>query len=133
VALADALNATPVLARRRVDFDDGRLVGSRCAECAAVSWPTRAICYRCGSARMIETSFARSGDLVTYTTVWVSRPGLEAPYTLGQVIVDDGPLVFAHIRKLPPEQQVPLRVHILVAGSETAVPPFWFEPEEERE
>jgi uncharacterized OB-fold protein len=81
---------------------------------------------------MEETTFAATGSLLTFTTVWVARAGIEAPYTLGQVKVDDGPLVFGHVRGLPAESRVPLRVRLAISEAEQSFPPFWFEPEEER-
>jgi uncharacterized OB-fold protein len=81
---------------------------------------------------MHESSFAPSGNLVTYTTVWVARPGIEPPYTIGQVKLDDGPLVFGHIRGLVDGMTVPSPVRLVVADDTASVPPFWFEPEEAR-
>lgn len=130
MALMQALDVPAVGARPRLERDGGRLVGSRCLTCGAVSWPSRAICHRCGAAPMAETAFSPTGSLLTYTTVWVGRPGLEPPYLLGQVKIDEGPLVFAHVRALAPDARVPLPVRLAVAAKEDALPPFWFEPEE---
>lgn len=79
---------------------------------------------------MDEVAFESVGTLSTYTVVWVARPGIDVPYTLGQVKLDDGPLVFGHVRGLGAGAHVPLRVRLAVASEETAFPPFWFEPEE---
>jgi uncharacterized OB-fold protein len=69
------------------------------------------------------------GDLITYTTVHVARPGLEVPYTLGQVSLPDGPLVFGQVRGMSGEPALPLRVR-LALSSDPAVPGpwYWFEP-----
>ena len=72
-------------------------------------------------------AFAREGELLTFSTVRVPRPGIEAPYTLGQVRLDDGPTLFTHIRNLPEAASVPLRVR-LVLGEPGATPSFWFCP-----
>ena len=66
--------------------------------------------------------------LVSHTTVWVSRPGLEAPYTLGEVALEGGVNLYAHVRGLPEETTVPFPVR-LVLGQENEVPAFWFEPD----
>ncbi len=78
---------------------------------------------------MEQTAFSGSGQLLTYTTVWVPRPGLEPPYTLGQVKLGDGPVVFGHVRRLPDEARVPVAVRLVTAADPEAVPMFWFEPE----
>ena len=129
MALADLVRLPDTQDRARLDVGRGVLVGSRCSSCGATSWPSRAICHRCGSPAVDETDFARDGSLLTYTTVWVPRPGLEVPYTLGQVELQDGPVVFAHVRGLQEGARVPSPVRLVVVGG-TSVPPFWFEPEE---
>jgi len=113
--------------RPRLDRERQCLVGSRCASCGATSWPTRAVCNRCGSAASEEACFARTGALLTYTEVWVERPGLDPPYVLGQVDLDDGPLIFTHVRGLAADSRVPLPVEVVV-GERGVVPPFWVEP-----
>lgn len=132
MALTPALEVPGSAGRPRLDASASRLIGSRCDACGAVSWPSRAICHRCGAVRMIETTFAGTGTLLTYTTVWVGRPGIPPPYTLGQVKLDDGPLVFGHVRGLPDDAHVPIPVRTAVAAAESAVPRFWFELEEGR-
>jgi uncharacterized protein len=129
MALADLVTLPNTHDRARYDVQREVLVGSRCSSCGTTSWPSRAICHRCGLPAMVETDFPRDGVLLTYTSVWVARPGLEVPYTLGQVRLVDGPVVFAHIRGLREEITLPLPVRVSVVGG-SSVPPFWFEPEE---
>jgi uncharacterized OB-fold protein len=77
------------------------------------------------------TGFSPSGSLLTFTTVRIARKSLEAPYVLGQVKLADGPLVFAHVRRLAADARVPLDVALHIDGDPDAVPLFWFEPEHE--
>ncbi len=114
--------------RRRIDRERVCLIGSRCSQCDMTSWPQRAVCPRCGTAPMLEAAFSSTGTLLSYTTVWVPRSGIEPPYTLGQVHVKDGSLVFTHVRGLQDGVSVPLPVRMFVAEDPAAVPPFWFEP-----
>jgi uncharacterized protein len=132
MGLSRALDAPATQDRDRVDRDAGRLVGTRCKSCEAVSWPGRAICHRCGSADGEPATLSAEGKVVTYTTVHVPRPGLEPPYILGQVDLPEGVLVFAHLRNLPDGTRVPVPVRIVMAPEADAVPPFWFEPMEAR-
>ena len=68
------------------------------------------------------------GSLLSYTTVWVQRPGLPSPYVLGQVDLGDGATIFAHVRELPETTVVPIPVRVRLDADESAVPRFWFEP-----
>ena len=79
---------------------------------------------------MAQTSFPATGQLLTFTTVWVARPGLTPPYTLGQIKVDNGPVVFGHVRGLTDGTRVPASVRLVVGPDPEAVPTFWFELEE---
>ncbi len=126
--LIDAADATPFLERDRVDTDLNVLVGSRCERCGACSWPGRAVCSRCGSAAVGQAPLPPTGALTSYTTVHVARPGLEAPYVLGQVDLGDGAMVFAHVRGLTACAVVPLPVRTVLDEDPAAVPRFWFEP-----
>jgi uncharacterized OB-fold protein len=128
MGLSRALDATPSGERERIDYATGRLAGSRCTSCGAVSWPARPVCQRCGSAATEDLLLSDRGELATYTKVWVPRPGLTPPYVLGQVDLADGVRVFAHGRGLPDGAHVPLAVRIVVDADRAAVPPFWFEP-----
>lgn len=128
MALTRALDAPLTADRPRLDREGGRLAGSRCQACGTPSFPARAICHHCASADLEPEAFAPTGTLLSYTIVWVSRPGLEAPYSIGHVRLDDnGPQVFAHLRALDSEQKVPLPVTLTIAEV-GAVPPYWFEP-----
>jgi uncharacterized OB-fold protein len=114
------------LQRPRVDAVAGALLGSRCTACGTTAWPSRAVCHRCRSAMEISTALARTGRLLSYTQVWVERPGLTPPYLIGQVCLDDGTLLFGHVRGLSDRARVPLPVSVVV-GADGDTPPFWFD------
>jgi uncharacterized OB-fold protein len=126
--IAEAAEAPPTGERARFDLEAARLIGSRCPGCGTTAWPARAVCHSCGQARVDIVPLAPTGTLLTYTTVWVPRPGLEPPFVLGQVKIDDGPIIFCHVRGLGEELVVPHPVEIVMADSADSVPPFWFEP-----
>ena len=48
--------------------DDPQLIGARCPECAAVTFPRQDSCPRCGSVAMAEHLLPRTGTLWTFTT-----------------------------------------------------------------
>jgi len=45
-----------------------QLIGSRCSECSAATFPAQARCPRCGKATMEELNLPRRGTLVAWTT-----------------------------------------------------------------
>jgi uncharacterized OB-fold protein len=57
--------------------DDPQLIGSRCADCGMVTFPTQASCPRDGSTAMEEHLLARRGTLWAWTTQSFPPP---APY-----------------------------------------------------
>jgi uncharacterized OB-fold protein len=115
--------------RPKADLRAGKLSGSRCTACAAPSWPARAVCHRCGSPALRYENFSEAGSLITYTTVYVPRPGLQTPYTLGQVhFEDNGPVVFGHVRGLANHEKVPCRVRLALAEDPVLMPWYWFVP-----
>ena len=85
MALTRSADVAGTRERPRFDREGGTLIGSRCATCGACSWPSRAICSNCGGDDVEFGALPTAGALRSYTTVWVSRPGLEPPYVLGQV------------------------------------------------
>ena len=48
--------------------DDPSLIGSRCSECSAVTFPAQSRCPRCGRTSMQEELLPRRGRLVSWTT-----------------------------------------------------------------
>lgn len=48
--------------------DDPQLIGSRCADCGMVTFPTQDSCPRCASTSMEEALLARRGTLWAWTT-----------------------------------------------------------------
>lgn len=127
MGLSGALEAPSSMSRARIDRDAGRLSGTRCRDCGAVSWPGRPVCPRCGGADAEELLLSDRGTLVTFSTVWVPRPGLPTPYVVGQVDLADGVRVFAHGEGDFRHAQVPCPVRLVVSPDPDAVPPFRFE------
>ncbi|WP_208878664.1 Zn-ribbon domain-containing OB-fold protein [Streptomyces armeniacus] len=132
MGLEQALTRPPTGERARFDLGDSggpRLVGSRCGDCATAVWPGRAVCHRCGGCDVRDVPLARTAALLTFTEVHVPRPGLEVPYTLGQVRVDDGgPLLFGRVRGLAADAELPCPVRIVVSEDGGDGPAYWFEP-----
>jgi uncharacterized OB-fold protein len=127
LGLSDALDIPNTLSRPRFDRANRVLRGSRCTGCGGVSWPGRAVCQDCGSASIEAASFGPGGEIASCADVWVPVDGLDSPYVLGQIRIENGPTVFAHIRGTLPGTTVRGPVTLVFSDSDTAVPPFWFE------
>ena len=48
--------------------DNPQLIGSRCGDCAATTFPMQDLCPRCSGSSMSEHLLPRSGTLVAWTT-----------------------------------------------------------------
>ncbi|WP_033295395.1 Zn-ribbon domain-containing OB-fold protein [Amycolatopsis jejuensis] len=129
MGLDQALRHPTIGERPRVDLEAGRLVGSRCDECQAVAWPGRAVCHRCGSAEVRESRFATTATMRTCTEVMVGRPGLDVPYWLAQVVVDDsGPVLFGRLTGMNGAPDLPCPVDVKTGVDSFGAPTYWFEP-----
>lgn len=115
-------------ARTKINHARRRLVGSRCDSCGTTAWPGRPVCQRCWTVPTTEIELSPTGTLVSFTTIHIARPGLPAPYVLGQVYLDDGLTVFAVGRDLAPNSTVPMQVRLDVASAPGVTPPFVFVP-----
>jgi len=71
---------------------DGRLMGSRCADCGQLSFPPRADCPACRSDRFGFAEYGGAGTVATFTRIAAAPAGFEgrAPYTIGVVDLDEG-------------------------------------------
>ena len=74
------------------------------------------------------TELPATGTLLSYTRVWVARKDLPAPYMLGQIDLDAGAFVFAHVRGLADDAVVPLTVRLVCPNAQDGPLSFWFEP-----
>lgn len=73
------------------------LNGTRCGACEAVFFPPLDVgCAVCGSTQLVGTPLSAAGELHSYATVHLHRGrDIEAPFTIGEVVLDDGPVIRA--------------------------------------
>lgn len=127
MGLSAALEIALTTERPRFDVGRGVLIGSVCPSCGTMSWPMRAVCSHCGGTPVHQVDLPKRAQLLSYTKVWVPRPGLATPYTLGQVSFGHGVLLFAHVRGLPDDIRVPVEVKAVIPPSPDDSVTFWFE------
>jgi uncharacterized OB-fold protein len=85
--------------------DDPQLIGSRCANCGMVMFPTQDSCPRCASTAMEETLLERRGTLWAWTTQSFPPP---PPYA-GPTGKDFDPFGVGYV-ELPGEVKVETRL-----------------------
>ena len=80
------------LAGDAVRNQDGHpvLMGSRCTECGALSFPRVAVCVECMSESFVDEPMPEQGKLYSWTTVHVGPRHMHKPITLGYVDLDNG-------------------------------------------
>jgi uncharacterized OB-fold protein len=74
------------------------LVGARCASCRALSLGLRDLCPNCWRRNTLQpVSIGRMGRVYTCTTVHHAPGGIETPFAVGYVDIEEGIRVFAHL------------------------------------
>jgi uncharacterized OB-fold protein len=89
------------------------LIGTECQNCGASYFPPRIVCRRCGRAsKMVEKKFAGEGEVYSYTRIMVPPDTFkdEAPYFVGMIKLDEGPMVEGHILDDGSEVKIGMRV-----------------------
>lgn len=115
------------------------LTGSRCGECDSIFFPPLAIgCEVCGHEGIESIPIAAAGTLYSVATVHRhSGKGIEAPFTVAEIALDDGPLIRALLAEPAEREAIGRRVKAVwtvlrtdEAGNEVVEPRFAFAQEE---
>jgi uncharacterized OB-fold protein len=71
---------------------DGRIMGSRCRQCGATTFPPRSDCTDCLGADFEFIEYSGLGALQTYTRIEAAPTGfeLQAPYIVGVMDLREG-------------------------------------------
>ena len=93
--------------------DNPQLIGSRCGDCGATTFPAQSRCPRCSKANMAELLLPRRGTLVSWTTQSFvpvfpyagDETGASfTPFGVGLVQLDDVVRVEARLTESDPEK-----------------------------
>lgn len=79
-----------------------RLIGNRCLNCGTPFFPPRRVCTECRGTEFEPFQFSGKGSLYSYTTLRQPPSGFEnqAPYSVGMIKLDEGPMVEAQLTDL---------------------------------
>lgn len=74
---------------------EGRIMGSKCSGCEAVSLPPRPICPECGGGDLEWIELEGRGTVQAYTVIHIplTRMKDRSPYACGVVKLDGGPSI----------------------------------------
>jgi uncharacterized OB-fold protein len=113
-------------------LNEGKIMGSKCKKCGALSLPPRPICVSCFGSEMEWMQFRGNGKLAAFTSIAVvpsplAREGFgrNNPYVVGVVELPEGVNIVARITgvdaKKPDQIKVgmPLKVEFLKRGEGT--------------
>jgi uncharacterized OB-fold protein len=93
--------------------ENPQLIGTRCDDCGAVTFPAQTRCARCSSPKMSELLLPRRGTIVTWTVQgFAPKPGFQGdptgknfqPFGVGLVQLDDVVRVEGRLSEHDPEK-----------------------------
>ena len=91
--------------------EDPQLIGSRCDDCGATTWPRQSTCPRCSKSGMSDRLLPRRGTLVAWTTqdfvpgppyLGAGTPETFEPFAVGLVQLGDEIRVEARLTESDP-------------------------------
>lgn len=80
------------------------LLGLKCLDCGTMTVPPKATCDRCSSTDLEVASLAGEGVIRTFTVIRVAPEGLQAPYLVVMVELEEGPWLMGNLEGLEPDQ-----------------------------
>lgn len=89
------------------------LVGNICENCNTPYFPSRIVCRKCGrKSKMVEKQFSGNGTVYSFTQIRVPPDTFkdEAPYVIGIIKLDDGPMVEGHVIENSKEIEIGTKV-----------------------
>lgn len=81
---------------------ENRLLALKCKQCGAYTVPPKAVCIECTSQDLEVAELSGNGRIKSFTVIHIAPLGLEAPYVVGLVELDEGPCVFGTIVGIDP-------------------------------
>lgn len=93
-----------------------QLIGNHCLNCGAKYFPPRQVCTECHATTFEPFQFSGKGNLYSFTTLRQAPTGFEdyAPYSVGMIKLDEGPMVEAQLTDVNPEDlEIEMRVEMV--------------------
>ncbi|MFO7856303.1 MAG: OB-fold domain-containing protein [Paracoccaceae bacterium] len=107
----------------------GELRLQRCDDCREAYFPPRPFCPRCGGRKVSVEKASGRGWLHSYVINHIGAPGMEPPFVIAAVELEEGPRMMANIFGVAPkpealELDMPLEVTFEKLTDEISLPQF---------
>ncbi len=81
-----------------------KLLGLKCKSCGAITVPPKAVCRKCTSSDLDIVQLKGTGEIKTFTTIYVPAEGRESecPYTTVMVKLEEGPWLMGTLGGIEP-------------------------------
>jgi uncharacterized OB-fold protein len=95
---------------------DGRLMGTKCKDCGAFSFPPRADCEACMSGNFEFVELSGKSTLQTFTKIVAAPTGFEdvVPYTVGVVDLEEGGRALAWFGDTVQEDEIEIGMELQI-------------------
>jgi len=80
------------------------LLGLKCLSCGGYTAPPKACCDICASTDLEVATLRGEGEIKTYTVIRVAPEGLDAPYIVALVELEEGPWLMGNIVNMEPDK-----------------------------
>ncbi len=98
------------------------LVGNTCTNCNTSYFPHRVVCKNCGrKSKLVEKQFSGNGTIHSFTRILVPPDAFkdDAPYTIGLIKLDEGPMIEGHVIDNYAEVKIGGRVRVVFRRMQT--------------
>ncbi len=75
----------------------GELRLQRCGDCGTAYFPPRPFCPKCGSRNVSVFAASGKATLYSYVISHIPAPGLEPPYSVAVVTLEEGPRMMTNV------------------------------------
>jgi len=85
---------------------ENKLLGLKCLSCGTVTAPPKMVCRQCAGSELEIVQLKGTGQIQTFTTVYVVPEGREeeCPYIIVMVELDEGPWIMGNLDGVDPVQ-----------------------------
>jgi uncharacterized OB-fold protein len=80
----------------------GKLLGLKCKDCGAFTFPPRKICAECASENMEIVELSKKGKIISFTTCYAVPTGFQGPYVVAMAELEEGCRFMADLEGVDP-------------------------------
>ena len=85
-------------------LEKGRFLGLKCDTCDAYTFPPRGVCGDCGGSALKVAEMKGKGTLRSFTVIRVAPEGMQPPYIVALVELDEGPWAIGNLVDINPDE-----------------------------